>query len=431
MSINFDLEKSFGPRKSEGNLYYVKLNTPLGIFYKIGYTSLGSVEERLAYQDTGDEKMIDKVLLFHNMKDAYQTETRLHSHFRRSAAFGQYSAQKDMPLCNNGQSELYYKDVLELDDNYDKRQMWKTRFNVYIQTEKRKTASLTLIYAQLALTLAFIGILCAVFWPLAKLGKLALSQYHNFTGTKQKEDHALTERRTTQELIEWAQEAKCNDDKARRIKRKKALHKLEIESEIRMALKAVTEKDYKAFSEKVDVPFLAESAFKSQIEKFITISDFMGIANNCSMINLMNAMSRSNASSYDLIAAPVLTTYEKVIFELVTSHDFLQKELLIPDDPLYEIGDFGFEPIPLSLYFGPEEILSPLGSIEFLTNPDFSWKDKIVTFSFAVSNAETNFSGLLTFSADTSESGPLRLSIPGLKDLVDNARAAKKIKASA
>ena len=52
------------PTTPDGNLYYVRLKTPVGTMYKLGFTKLSSVRERLAYQKSGDEQYIDKVFLF-------------------------------------------------------------------------------------------------------------------------------------------------------------------------------------------------------------------------------------------------------------------------------------------------------------------------------------------------------------------------------
>ena len=105
------------PATDVGNVYYVKLNTPQGIFYKLGYTSKNSVYERLSYAGYGDEKLIDKVILFSHRDDAYPVECKLHRHFKKRLAFGKYSKNPNQPLCNRGQGELYKYDVLGLDED--------------------------------------------------------------------------------------------------------------------------------------------------------------------------------------------------------------------------------------------------------------------------------------------------------------------------
>lgn len=108
------------PRDRSGHLYYVRLNTPIGVLYKLGYTKLGSVEERLAFKGLGEQKMIDQVLCFVYLPDAYDVERLLHGNFSSQLAFGKFSAIEEMPLFRNGQSELYCEDVLEFDDEFSK-----------------------------------------------------------------------------------------------------------------------------------------------------------------------------------------------------------------------------------------------------------------------------------------------------------------------
>lgn len=109
---------SFRQPKGGGTLYYVRLKTPVGILYKLGYTTLSSVEERLAYQGRGDEKLLDRVLFFKHFDNAAEMESAAHDHFSRKSAFGRFSNEPGMPLFGNGQSELYAKDILGVDPNY-------------------------------------------------------------------------------------------------------------------------------------------------------------------------------------------------------------------------------------------------------------------------------------------------------------------------
>lgn len=106
------------PARTDGYVYYVRLKTPLGLFYKLGFTSLGSVEERLAFQGKGDEDLVDKVLFFVYLKDGYDVETALHQHFRPRKAFSNVQSDPNLPLYRNGQSELYIDDILDYDSGY-------------------------------------------------------------------------------------------------------------------------------------------------------------------------------------------------------------------------------------------------------------------------------------------------------------------------
>lgn len=115
------------PFKKAGNLYYVRLKTEYGIFYKLGFTSLNSVHERLGYGGSNDAQYIDKVLLFVYLDDAYKVENQLHSYLRDKKAFGKYSAAEEFPLSKNGQTELYIEDVLRLDSTYSEKQGEETK----------------------------------------------------------------------------------------------------------------------------------------------------------------------------------------------------------------------------------------------------------------------------------------------------------------
>ncbi len=113
-----------------GNLYYVRLKTPLGLIYKLGFTTMKSVEARLAYPGFGHEKYIDKVLFFSDFPDAGNMEATLHEFFARKAIFLR-ARDGDMPLFNNGQSELYVEDILKQDYTYTPEQAWGTMESIY------------------------------------------------------------------------------------------------------------------------------------------------------------------------------------------------------------------------------------------------------------------------------------------------------------
>ena len=134
----------FRPAKNSGNLYYARLNTPVGVLYKLGFTNLGSVKERLAYQGGGDEQYLDRVLFFANFENAADIEIAAHEHFGHKAAFGRFSNEHSMPLSGNGQSELYAEDILLVDLGFSKAQchdamikIAEKRFGKTLQ--KRKT----------------------------------------------------------------------------------------------------------------------------------------------------------------------------------------------------------------------------------------------------------------------------------------------------
>lgn len=112
------------PEEYEGYLYYIRLNTSKGRFYKIGFTRMSSVEQRFSYEGSEAYKMIDKVLLFKYSLHAYDIEQHLHGHLRHVQAYKKYGFSSlfknlsEHPLYKDGQSELYHEDVLGLDCEY-------------------------------------------------------------------------------------------------------------------------------------------------------------------------------------------------------------------------------------------------------------------------------------------------------------------------
>ena len=104
------------PADPSGHVYYARLRTSQGVFYKLGYTSKPSLYERMSYGGAGDERLIEKILLFSFQVDAWDIEQTLLDHFDKQRAFGKYSNDPSQPLAGNGQSELFRNDVLGLDE---------------------------------------------------------------------------------------------------------------------------------------------------------------------------------------------------------------------------------------------------------------------------------------------------------------------------
>lgn len=104
------------PKQSAGHVYYVRLKTPQGAFYKVGYTSMSTLLERMAYSGHGDERLIERELLFTYREDAWDIEQTFLDHFSKHRAFGKFSNDPAMPLGGRGQSELFSFDVLGLDE---------------------------------------------------------------------------------------------------------------------------------------------------------------------------------------------------------------------------------------------------------------------------------------------------------------------------
>ena len=118
--------RNYVPKSQSGHLYYVRLKTDVGIFYKIGFTTASSVKARFDYAGSRDSKYIDEVLLFTHSNKAYEVEQSLHSCLYDKKAFEEYSANEHFPLSRNGQTELYIEDVLGLDSEYSPAQKKQT-----------------------------------------------------------------------------------------------------------------------------------------------------------------------------------------------------------------------------------------------------------------------------------------------------------------
>ena len=127
------------PARKNGNLYYLRLKTPMGLMYKLGFTTLGSAQERLAYQGNGDEKYIDSVLCFVYLEDAWDVEQMLHSHFKSKALF--HGGHESMPLFRNGQTEIYRHDILAMDKMRKEEQAEKTRVTILASDYKSQGAT--------------------------------------------------------------------------------------------------------------------------------------------------------------------------------------------------------------------------------------------------------------------------------------------------
>jgi len=112
--------ENLAPANKAGYLYYVRLQTEFGRFYKLGYTKSDSVEKRFNYGDADNYKLVDKELLFVHLDNAYEIEKKLHRHFSSAKSFGTFSSLADFPLYKNGQSELYYSDIFRLDNKRSK-----------------------------------------------------------------------------------------------------------------------------------------------------------------------------------------------------------------------------------------------------------------------------------------------------------------------
>lgn len=105
------------PKNPTGHVYYARLRTQQGTFYKVGYTSKPTLVHRMAFGQHGDEKLIDREFFFTFREDAWDVEQTLLDHFDKHRAFGKFSNDPRLPLAGRGQSELFAHDILGLDED--------------------------------------------------------------------------------------------------------------------------------------------------------------------------------------------------------------------------------------------------------------------------------------------------------------------------
>ena len=140
------------PPNSAGHVYYARLKTPQGMFYKLGYTSKLTLSERMAFGNLADEKLIDREVFFTFRDDAWDVEQTLLEHFDRHRAFRKFSNDPSMPLSGRGQSELFAHDVLGLDIDVKK-----------LSDDETKAAQLELAKANDGCLMVLLGLVLAPF----------------------------------------------------------------------------------------------------------------------------------------------------------------------------------------------------------------------------------------------------------------------------
>lgn len=124
---------------NDGYLYYIRIKSDVGYFYKVGFTQSEDLNARFGFKENGDEKLIDYVFFVEYYPDAYKKEQFIHLHFNGKRAFPKYSNDPRFPFAGNGQSELYTEDILELDNNYSINQSKVCKYNILIKKGNSET----------------------------------------------------------------------------------------------------------------------------------------------------------------------------------------------------------------------------------------------------------------------------------------------------
>lgn len=426
MHTNNHTKAPLKPKPSKGYLYYVRLDTSLGIFYKLGFTTLGSTQERFAYQGKGHDSLVDHVLLFSYRDDAYEVEQLLHTHFRNEATFR--NQEKGMPFFENGQSELYVNDILEMDwePAKGKRSAEETRANIMTAREKRFGRSdeeirerSDEIREQLAMERNILDVTAS----LARTFGWLIRGYHSIVewySSENEKVHRAQVRKVLTELQEYKEE---HWRKWRR--RKSSIMKDPqegLKADVRDAIAAFKRKDLQAFENIIHVPLFAHNLADAMTADMSFVSDYMVVANNCGLLALIKAMEEE--SPRDLLLRPVEETYKAVLRGLVKSHRLLREDINMPDDPKYQAcvpeGDYEFNSI--SNYYGPGSFLKLFGREWTLQdNPSFEVGVGSLEFQIECRNHVTGFRNFLTVNAMYVTDNKVSLSFPNFLDLDEAA----------
>lgn len=450
--------KTYRPAQPTGNLYYVRLKTPAGPLYKLGFTTMKSVQERFTFQGEGHEELIDKVMFFGHFDDAFDIEEQLHLHFHNKAVFRKTNPKAYGPLYKNGQSELYAEDILGLDADYVEAQSELTRRDLRVTDLEHKGMTKQAAHKEIArdkLMLKAIPILFyplflvinAVVWLWVKLieDENKLKKEDAQRKARRVQDEAKKERllarirqaHAVQAAEAFKEVAKHDPDEyqmilttralerqTRVIKLKIAAIERRISDQVLMAIRALKDKDLTRFEELVDVNLLIFNFTEAMTSKFLTGSDYLIVANNTYMVNLLDAMMAPGVSSRDLLLKPVEETYKAVLRHYVRTHTILTEDILVPPGPLYEV-DLNIEGSSdngLSTYFGLGTLLGEFGrDITLADTHEFELVDGAIHFPIHVRNPAHNFEGDLVVAARMTSSNKLALNFPNFRELQEEA----------
>jgi hypothetical protein len=132
-----------------------------------------SVHERLAYNGAGNEKLIEKVIFFVYLEDAFDIECQLHELFKDKIAYTKNHSHETAPLYKSGQTELYRSDVLNLD----------TEFAGDAGFYRRQGLSEEDIQKSLRRQKLYSYALLPIIWPSVKILGIVLGLYEKFSKT--------------------------------------------------------------------------------------------------------------------------------------------------------------------------------------------------------------------------------------------------------
>ncbi|THD00941.1 hypothetical protein B1810_22030 [Panacagrimonas perspica] len=407
----------------------------MGVMYKFGYTTLSSARERLALRQNGDERYLDRVLFFGHFDNAADIEQAVHERFAGHALFSRFGPQVDMPLYNNGQSELYSTDILRLDPLYNISQSRQTEKNITTKMYGQ-TAELT---AQQAIAQQESDALIERMTPFIRALFRMLDFISNiFASNIERRRTSLIKslnKRIAAEAERDIELGFVDTERARRLKEKIIADRLKekedripsIERDIVCAMAALKERDIKRFESIVDIEAFGANVADAMTQDFVVFSDYLGVASNAWMIKLVDAM--ADAGSTELLLRPVRETYCAALRELVSLHQLRDEDLHLPNEDVYKEEEPSSAEHEQGLsshlagYFAPKIFLDLFGRKWTLPDvPTFKRGASWVEFPIQIENDSPVFSGELILRVSRAASRRLELSFPTFIQLLANAQ---------
>jgi hypothetical protein len=462
--------KTYRPAQSAGNLYYVRLKTPVGPLYKLGYTTMKSAQERFAFQGENHEALIDQVLFFGYFDDAFDLEDQLHQHFRSQAAFSKKYPQAHGPLYKNGQSELYSEDILGLDSQYASEQSERTKQNLKIASYQSQGLSVESVQKSLdhgkLIQQVIEVVVTPLVWLILPITWLWMKVFGDENAHKQEVDRnkarTAREAQARQEFLEHslqrirqtmlAQERRDFRESTQHDARdyqliqatrqleqqtcvtnlKIAARERELMDQARRAIAAIKTNDLALFEELVDINLLCFNLAEAMTSHLMMGSDYLIVANNTGMMNLMDAMMAPDAPARDLLLKPVENTYRTVLRHFVHTHAILTESILVPPGPLYEIdrsiggsSDADGSDEGLGLYFGLGSHLDDLGrDVTLPDSPEFIFVEGALQAALHFRHTKRDFQGDLVLEIRMTTSGALAVDFPNFRELKELALEA-------
>ena len=398
---------------SSGHLYYVRLKTELGIFYKLGFTTMGSVQQRLGFKGSNDDDLIEQVLLFIYLDNAYEVEQLLHNHFHGDIAFP--LPDEKMPFFKNGQSELYIKDILGLCELPSSEV--ETRFNIRralgdyddlqpkeVQEHKdlMKDAyeSINNLKHLLSGVLKLVRVITDWFTPHEeKVRKARVSAILQELKLKSRTPLLLNKIRKAKakSIIKPGQQLKVDFLKAYEL---------------------FKQGDLNAFESIVDVGDVARNIANARTNCLIG-TDYHIIAMNCGMYKLMDEMNGTN--KHELLCRPAISTYKVILRAFVQNKRLPTEKLMFLNDPLYHVEDL--QPAySLDTHFGIGHFLDLVGRQWTLPSlEEIFINDNTLQLEVRVRDARTGFQGKFTVYGGYTDQYKLTFWFSDLMDLDEEA----------